>query len=192
MGVFIALYRGINVVGKNSVKMETLRAMHERMGHRQVKSYIQSGNVLFVAKGSTRTIAKQIAVEFAKQFGFAAKVLVVEAKQLAAIVAGNPYSSFAAERPNAVHVGVCQGAPDAAGLTALFSRARTSERFELAQGVVYLHAPDGFGKSKFAAGIERACGVPMTVRNWRTIQTLSKMAEELRKVGAGTGKKNSE
>jgi uncharacterized protein (DUF1697 family) len=187
MGVFVALYRGINVVGRNSVKMESLRAMHERMGHRQVISYIQSGNVIFVAKASAATIARQLTARFAKQFGFAAKVLVVDARQLAAIVAGNPYASIAVERPNTVHVGICQSAPDAAGLTALFTRARTTEAFELGQGVLYLHAPDGFGQSKFASGMERACGVTMTVRNWRTIQTLSKMAEELDKVGAAEG-----
>lgn len=179
MQIFIALYRGINVVGRNSVKMQALRAMHEGLGHRQVQTYIQSGNVIFVAKGKATTVANQIAAEFIRVFGFAAKVLILDAKQLGAIVAGNPYASFAAERANTVHVGICQGAPDANGLTVLFDRARTSELFQIGPGVIYLHAPDGFGKSKFASGMERACGVPMTVRNWRTIQTLAEMAQDL-------------
>ena len=50
-----------------------------------------------------------------------------------------------------------------------------SESFMIGEGIVYLHAPDGFGTSKFAAGMEKACGVPMTVRNWRTIEALWKM-----------------
>lgn len=179
MQIFIALYRGINVVGKNSVKMQALRAMHEDMGHRHVQTYIQSGNVIFVAKGKATTLANQIATEFTRVFGFVAKVLILDAKQLGAIVAGNPYGKFATERANTVHVGICQGAPDTSGLTALFKRARTSELFQVGPGVVYLHAPDGFGKSKFASGMERACGVPMTVRNWRTIQSLAEMAREL-------------
>jgi uncharacterized protein (DUF1697 family) len=183
MGIFIALYRGINVVGKNSVKMQSLRAMHERLGHRQVKTYIQSGNVLFVASGKARTIAEESAAAFAREFDFAPKVLVLDSKQLSAIVAGNPYASAALERPNTVHVGICQGEPDAAGLATLFRKARTTEAFQVGDGVVYLHAPDGFGGSKFAAGMERACGVPMTVRNWRTIETLWKMRMEISRRG---------
>ena len=175
MGIFVALYRGINVVGKNSVKMESLRSMHERLGHGRVKSYIQSGNVVFVARGKAPTIAQRCSSEFTNQFGFSPKVLVLDAKQLSAIITGNPYASFALERPNTVHVGICQGDPDATGVKALFTRARTTEAFQIASGVVYLHAPDGFGQSKFAAGMERACGVAMTVRNWRTIE---KMADE--------------
>jgi uncharacterized protein (DUF1697 family) len=177
MKVFIALYRGINVLGKNSVKMEALRAMHERIGHRDVRSYIQSGNVIFAAKGSAHAIARKTAAEFTREFGFSPKVLILEAGQVHAIVKCNPYTSFAAKRPNTVHCGICQGAPDAGALTAFFTKAgATTEAFESAQEVVYLHAPDGYGKSKFAAGMERVCGVPMTVRNWRTIESLLKIA----------------
>jgi uncharacterized protein (DUF1697 family) len=61
-------------------------------------------------------------------------------------------------------------------LQALLARAGVSEKFTAANGIVYLHAPDGFGTSRFAAGMERACGVPMTVRNWRTVEALWKMA----------------
>jgi uncharacterized protein (DUF1697 family) len=178
MGIFLALYRGINVVGNNSVKMEALRAMHERLGHRQVQTYIQSGNVVFIAKGKAPAIAQQSSSAFSKQFGFSPKVLVLDASQLSAIVAGNPYPSVALERPTSVHVGICQGDPNARGLTALFTRVRTTESFQIAPCVVYLHAPDGFGQSKFASGMERAAGVPMTVRNWRTIQTLATMANQ--------------
>jgi uncharacterized protein (DUF1697 family) len=183
MEIFVALYRGINVVGKNSVKMESLRAMHERLGHRQVNSYIQSGNVVFLAKGKAPTIAEQSAAAFARQFKFAPKVLVLDSKQLSTIVAGNPFANFALKRPNTVHVGICQGDPNADGLAVLFKKVSTTEAFRIAGGIVYLHAPDGFGKSKFASGMERACRVPMTVRNWRTIQTLWKMAQELARCG---------
>ena len=175
MSLFIALYRGINVVGKNSVKMESLRAMHERLGHRDVRSYIQSGNVVFSARGSAAGITRKVAAEFAKEFGFAAKVIVADAERWAAIVAGNPYAKFAARDPKTVHAGVCEGEPSAKDLKALLARTAGTESFAVGKGVVYLHAPDGFGTSKFAAGMERAAGVPMTVRNWRTVETLGKL-----------------
>lgn len=176
MNVFIALYRGINVGGKNPVKMQSLRAMHERLGHLGVNSYIQSGNIVLSANGSTEAIARKAAAEFLKEFGFAARVVVVEAKRWGTIVEGNPYAKFAAENPKTVHVGVCEGEPSAKGLKALLTKTGGSETFVIGKGIIYLHAPDGFGTSKFAAGMEKACGVPMTVRNWRTIEALWKMA----------------
>ncbi len=86
MATFVALYRGINVGGKNSVKMESLCVMHERLGHRHVKSYIQSGNVIFSAKGTSSSIAGKTIAEFAKEFGFAAKILVLTATEWGTIV----------------------------------------------------------------------------------------------------------
>ncbi len=176
MEVFIALYRGINVSGKNPVKMESLRAMHERLGHQGVKSYIQSGNIVFSANGSADAFARKVAAEFAKEFGFAPKVVVVAAKRLGSIVKGNPYAKPVAENPKTVHAGICEGEPSGKGLTALLAETGGSESFAIGKGIVYLHVPDGFGTSKFAARMEKACGVPMTVRNWRTIEALWKMA----------------
>jgi len=177
MPVFIALYRGINVVGKNAVKMERLRAMHERLGHRNVASYIQSGNVIFSAKGVSSAIAPKLTGEFLKEFGFAAKLLLVDAKRWAAIVAGNPYAAFAAANPKTVHLGICDGEPCLEKLTALLKKVGGSEKFVAGDAILYLHAPDGFGTSKFAAGMERACGVPMTVRNWRTVEAILGMVK---------------
>jgi len=176
LAVFIALYRGINVGGNNPVKMESLRAMHERLGHRGVQSYIQSGNVVFSAQGSAEAIARKTQAGFVKEFGFAAKLIVVDATRWRTMVEGNPYAKFAADNPKTVHAGICAGEPSARGLQALLARTGGSETFVIKKGIVYLHAPDGFGTSKFAAGMEKACGVPMTVRNWRTIESLWNMA----------------
>src|SRR5436190_23416579 len=88
-GAFVALYRGINVGGNNPVKMESLRAMHESLGHRAVTSYIQSGNVVFSATGTADAVAKKAAVRFATDFGFAAQVLVVAAAEWRELVREN-------------------------------------------------------------------------------------------------------
>jgi uncharacterized protein (DUF1697 family) len=176
MDVFIVLYRGINVGGKNPVKMESLRALHERLGHQGVKSYIQSGNIVLSVDGLAEAIARKVAAEFVKEFGFAAKIVVVDAKRWGTIVENNPYAKFAADNPKTVHAGICEGEPNATGLKALLTKTGGSETFVIGKGIIYLHAPDGFGTSKFAAGMEKACGVPMTVRNWRTIEALWKMA----------------
>ncbi len=178
MDTFIALYRGINVVGKNVVKMQSLRAMHERLGHKNVRNYIQSGNIVFTAKGTANSIARKTAAEFVKEFGFAAKVIVIDARGWGKIVRNSPYAKHAAGNPRLVHAGICQGEPCAADLAALLARTGRSEAFMVKNSIVYLHAPDGYGKSKFAAGMEKACGVPMTVRNWRTVEALFRMVND--------------
>jgi uncharacterized protein (DUF1697 family) len=73
-------------------------------------------------------------------------------------------------------VAICEGEPNVKGLKELLAKTGGREVFKTGKGIVYLHAPDGFGTSKFAAGMERASGVPMTVRNWRTVEALWKLA----------------
>lgn len=178
MKTYIVLYRGVNVVGKNPVKMKLLRAMHERLGHRNVQSYLQSGNIIVSTRLSPKTVARKSAAAFADTFGFSPKVLVVDAGRWRKVVEGNPYASAAAADPKTVHACICDGEPNAAALRALLQRTGGTETFSVSNGVVYLHAPDGYGKSKFAAGMEKACGVPMTVRNWRTMESLRSMTGE--------------
>jgi|ERR1043165_6468567 uncharacterized protein (DUF1697 family) len=175
MGRFVALYRGINVGGHHPVRMGSLRAMHERLGHRDVASYVQSGNVVFSTRESAASIARRIAPEFAGQFGFAARVIVIGAERWRAVVHDNPFAAFSAKDPRTVHVAFGDTGPDAKGLMALHQRTGGSERIVTKANVIYLHAPDGFGTSKFAAGMEKACGVPITVRNWRTVESLLEM-----------------
>lgn len=177
MGGFVALYRGINVGGKHSVKMEALCALHEGLGHRDVQSYIQSGNVVFLSSGTAAAIAKKLTAAFASEFGFTAKIVLIEAKRWTEIVKSNPHAVFAATNPKLVHLGLCEGEPSAAGLQELLTKTGGTKTFTIGKGIVYLYAPDGFGTSKFAAGMEKAAGVPMTVRNWRTVEALQALVE---------------
>lgn len=180
MDRFIALYRGINVGGRNSVKMEALRALHERLGHKDVSTYIQSGNVVFSAKGQLAPITKKIAAQFESEMGFAARVIAVPAARWTALVQDNPYAKFSAKDPKSVHAAICEGEPSVKGLQALLEKTGGTETFVIKGEVVYLHAPDGVGNSKFAGAMEKASGVAMTARNWRTVESLWKMLEGAR------------
>lgn len=168
VGRYVALYRGINVGGRNAVNMESLRSMHEGLGHRGVKNYIQSGNIVFEGTGAAAAV-RAVSGRFAEEFGFEARVMVVTAGAWGELVRNNPYAKLTAKDPKTVHACVCDGAPDAAGLKALLEKTGGSEAYTVKGRVVYLHAPDGFGTSKFAARLERACGVPITARNWSTV-----------------------
>jgi uncharacterized protein (DUF1697 family) len=176
--IYIALYRGLNVGGGTSVKMEALRALHEQLGHQRVRNYIQSGNIVFRGRGTPASLGRKLSETFAAKFGFAAKVVVVGATRWQEMVAANPYQKLAAADPQKVHLAVCAGEPNAGNLTAILAKTGGRETFQIQKDVIYLHAPDGFGTSKFAAGLEKAAGVALTARNWRTVEALAALAAE--------------
>jgi uncharacterized protein (DUF1697 family) len=140
-----------------------------------VATYIQSGNVVFDARGGAPEVARRLAAAFAGAYGFASHVIVVPRRRWMAVLRGNPYPEVSRESPKAVHVGICDGIPDAAALRRLLEKTGGREQCVPAGSVVYIHTPDGLGRSKFAAGMEKASGVPMTVRNWRTAEVIAEM-----------------
>jgi uncharacterized protein (DUF1697 family) len=98
---------------------------------------------------------------------------------LETVIKQNPFPEAETD-PRALHAGFLASAPERPDLKTLEKLKTASERFRLVGKVFYLHAPDGIGRSKLAARGEKLLGVPMTDRNWRTVLTLEKMAQELR------------
>jgi uncharacterized protein (DUF1697 family) len=181
MKICIALLRGINVGGKNLLPMKELVAMLGDLGAQKVKTYIQSGNVVFAWKDKdTSKLSHQITAEIKRRLGFDPHVLLLELEDLEKVIKQNPFPAEAETDPKALHAGFLAAAPERADLKALESLKSDSERFRLVGKVFYLHAPDGMGRSKLAAKSEKLLGVPMTDRNWRTVLTLWKMAQELK------------
>ncbi len=177
MKTHIALFRGINVGGKNALPMKELSAVLEDLGAQSVQTYIQSGNALFKsAEKDPAGLSRKIAAEIKKRRGFEPHVQLLELRDIQRAVAGNPFPEAAAD-PKTLHLGFLAGAPKSPGLKALEGLKSGSERFKLIGRVFYLHAPQGVGRSKLAANAERLLGVPMTDRNWRTVCKLLEMAE---------------
>jgi len=165
---WIALFRGINVGGHHIVPMKALRDLLEKLGCEEVASYIQSGNVVF--RHQERAAGKMIQVitkAMKSGFGFRPKVLLLTRDQLAGYVKGNPFPAGESE-PKTLHIWFPAEPPSDADLDGLNRLKSKSEKFLLAGGVFYLHAPDGIGRSKLAAKVEKSLGVPATARNWRT------------------------
>jgi uncharacterized protein (DUF1697 family) len=181
MNICIALLRGINVGGKNLLPMKELVAMLGDLGAQKVKTYIQSGNAVFVWKDkNTAKLSNQITAEIKKRRGFDPHVLLLELKDFEKVIQQNPFPAEAEADPKALHAGFLAAAPKSPDLKALESLKSDTERFRLIDRVFYLHAPEGVGRSKLAAKSEKLLGVPMTDRNWRTVLTLWKLAQELK------------
>lgn len=175
METYIALFRGINVGGKNILPMKELVAVLESLGLQDIKTYIQSGNVIFRSKAAdTAPLARKIGVAIKKNHGFEPQVLLLDSAALDKVIRGNPYPEAEAA-PNTLHVNFLATIPPKPDLNALEKIRAESERFHLTGDVLYLHAPDGIGRSKLAAGMERLLRVPMTSRNWNTVSKLKVM-----------------
>lgn len=181
MSTWIALFRGINVGGHNKLPMAALRAELESLGLKDVRTYIQSGNVAFQASGQgDGALEDEIAARIEATHGFRPRVLVLDAQDLRSAMDANPFPEADAE-PKTVHLYFLAGRPSDPNLEALEDLRSTSERFELADRVLYLHTPKGYGTSRLASSIERHLGVEATARNWRTVLKLREMADGARR-----------
>ncbi|MBZ9808201.1 DUF1697 domain-containing protein [Mesorhizobium sp. BR1-1-9] len=174
--VFIALFSGINVGGNRIVRMADLRAFFEDLGFCDVATYVQSGNAVFRSeKGDAATLTKEIEAAFEKKWGFHSRIMVRDLGWVERLVRENPYPEIA-EEPTKLHAYALERAPTAEEVARLAERCTGPERFEIKGDVLYLHAPDGLGKSVFANLIPRTLKVPGTARNWRSVLALLEMA----------------
>jgi uncharacterized protein (DUF1697 family) len=179
MKIYIALFRGINVGGKNTLPMKELVSLLEDLGTRNAKTYIQSGNAVFVSpERDALRLSNKIRSEIKKRRGFEPHVLLLELEDIERAMRNNPFPEAASD-PKALHAGFLASIPEKPNLKALESLKSASERFQLIDKVFYLHAPEGIGRSKLAANVERLLGVPMTDRNWRTVCSIWEMARAL-------------
>lgn len=175
---WIAFFRGINVGGHNPLPMKTLPALLAACGCTDSKTYIQSGNVVFRSSATVARLEQDIAKAVHAEHGHQPRVLILSTRELARAVARNPYPQADAE-PKSLHLFFLAGKPQKAGLEKLAGLCANGEEFALDGSVFYLYAPNGVGKSKLAASVDRALGVETTARNWRTCRTVLEMAEAL-------------
>jgi uncharacterized protein (DUF1697 family) len=178
MQTYIILLRGINVGGNNLVPMKALTQVLMDAGFSQIKTYIQTGNILLQSPHSSHeSDGAQLEQDIAKlidtHFGFTPDIMQLSLSEFSSAAANNPYK----DKPgNTVHCYFCQQlpSPDEARLKAL---ASSTEEYHIQGRVLYLHAPDGIGRSKLAANIEKCLKVPATARNLNTVNKLLQMLE---------------
>lgn len=177
---YVAFLRGINVGRHAQVGMDQLRDLFVALGHTDARTYIRSGNVVFSAPDADDPAHLAAAVEarLAADLGVPATVVLRTSDQLAGIVAHNP---FVDEEPDAskLHVALLADVPSPERVERMETPAGERVRFSLAGPDLYLHYPDGYGRTKFDnAFIEKRLGVASTTRNWNTVTKLAEMAAE--------------
>lgn len=177
MAVYISILRGINVSGKNLIKMELLRQMYEQLHFNNVRSYIQSGNLVFEAKETaTKKLATLIAKEIQNKFGFKVPVLVLKKKELMHIIQNNPFLKDKEKMPNFLHVTFLSSEVKLIDIEEITSKKQENEAIEFHEKAIYLFCPNGYGNTKLNNNfLERKLGVTATTRNWKTTLKLLDM-----------------
>jgi len=183
MATHVALLRGINLGGRNKVAMADLRALVSELGHADVLTYIQSGNVLFTASADAdcAVVALAMTEAISARLGVTAPVVVVTREELGQIHAANPFPGE--PDPKRVHAVVLSGPPGAdltAKLDAAVAQSDAKGARDTAAAVgrtLYLHTPDGYGNSDLSAAVLRIVSSPRasvtgTARNWATMTKL--------------------
>jgi uncharacterized protein (DUF1697 family) len=171
---YAALFRGINVGGKHKVPMADLRALFEAAGATNVRTYIQSGNVVFEAPARVAPkLPERVETELERRFGFRAPIVVRTSDELATVLANNPYLRPDSD-PAKLHVVFLSGPPKAKA--ALDANRSPGDHFTLAGREIYLWLPNGAADTKLTnAYFDSTLGVITTARNWRTVTTLYEM-----------------
>lgn len=178
MKTWIALFRGINMVGKHLLPMKELVVILEGLGARDVKTYHQSGNAVFRHRGKDASmLAARIGAAIKKQYGFEPRVLLLEVEEFVRIMADNPFPEGVSEPE--LCVVLLSDVPEHPNLDELEAVKKESERFALRGKVFYMHAPEGTYRSKLAGRIERSLGVSVTGRAWSTIEKVMAMVKEM-------------
>ena len=176
MNTYIALFRGINVGGKNVLPMKELTAVLEGLGLNKVQTYIQSGNVVFqTTTHSTQELARDIGTAIGKSHKFVPRVLILSIQELQNAIVSNPFPDGENE-PKSLHLFFLESSPASPDIARLASLQTVSERFKLVGTIFYLHAPEGIGRSRLAANAEKALGVMVTARNWRSANAILSLA----------------
>lgn len=173
----VALLRGINVGGKNKLAMPALVAEFERAGCRAVRTYIQSGNVLFEAPASVvARLAARLADSLEKRFGLRLVPVLRTAVEFERAAAGNPFLRRGID-PKFLHVAFLADRPKPAALRSLDPHRSPPDEFEVAGREIYLHCPGGVARTRLTnAYFDARLSTTTTVRNWRTVTKLVEMA----------------
>lgn len=177
MPTFIALLRGVNVGGRNKIPMQELRALCGSLGWTDVRTYIQSGNVIFRAGAVASALEDVLEHTIQRDLGLSIPVLVRAAADWPVYVRGNPFHDFSRTEPNRVMLALSKRPPRHTAVDELRERAEDGEQIARVGDALWFYYAGGAGKSKLSPTlVDRLVGSPVTARNWRTVLKLDELA----------------
>jgi uncharacterized protein (DUF1697 family) len=180
MPVIISMLRGINVGASNRIKMDALRGVYEALGLEDVRTYVQSGNVVFYTEqGDLAGLASRIEDGIERAFGFRSTVILRSAADMTDVVARNPF----AERPDLdgakLLVTFLAFDPDPELIERIRALRTDLEEVYIDGRELFVYFPNGIAKSKLPANLDKILKIPSTSRNWNSVTKMLEMAETL-------------
>lgn len=180
MAAIISMLRGVNVGGHNMIKMDALRALYESLKFEHVQTYVQSGNVVFTTKEKNlSTLAASIESAIEKKYGFRPAVILRTGAEMKDVIARNPFAKRRDVEPAKLAV-------------IFFAEELSAEQRKQVEAIkvgpeeskafpreLYIYFPDGIGRSKLPAAMDRVMKKTGTARNWNSVTKLMGMAEKL-------------
>jgi uncharacterized protein (DUF1697 family) len=173
----VALMRGINLAGKNSLPMKDLVAIFEAAGCKDLRTYIQSGNVIYRAPAAKAAkLPAVVAKAILEKHGLKVPVVTRTASELAAAAQTNPFLKKGADE-SALHVVFLADEPAQAQVSALDAQRSPPDCFTCVGREIYLSCPNGLGRSKLTTSyFDAKLETTSTIRNWRTVLKLVELA----------------
>lgn len=172
---YLLLFRGVG--GATQLPVAPLREALTKAGFLDATTYINSGNALVRSPLPRAKVIAMVAEVCKKKFGFDKAIFAPTAAEWEAVIAHNPFPKMAEGRH--VHAALLAEPPAPAAIQALLSLAVGGEDLKVVKGVAYIHTPNGFGTSTFAARFDKGIGVVNTARNWNTVLKMSELAQGL-------------
>jgi uncharacterized protein (DUF1697 family) len=174
----LALLRGINVGGKASLPMRELTAIFAALGARSVRTYIQSGNVLFDAPDPA-SLVLAVTSEIAARFGYPGRIVLRSATELRDAFAHNPFVGSGSAAPESLHVYFLADRPSPAAVQALDPKRSPGDTFVVREREIFLHLPSGMARTRLTnAYFDAQLKTVSTARNWKTVGKLVEMLDE--------------
>ncbi|WP_333663370.1 DUF1697 domain-containing protein [Chishuiella changwenlii] len=177
--IYIAILRGINVSGKNSIKMIDLKNLFESLNFNHITTYIQSGNIVFNSDSEDKKeLKKLISLQIEKIFNLKVPVLVLKIDDLREIISQNPFSTD--KETSFIHFTFFDNQPDFDNIQIIESKIAMNEEIVINNNVAYIYCPNGYGKTKLTNNfLENKLKTTATTRNYKTTNELLKIAESI-------------
>jgi uncharacterized protein (DUF1697 family) len=182
VAVYVSMLRGINVGAHKRIKMDTLRQSFEALGFEKVKTFIQSGNVVFkTGKLSTITLSKRIEARILSDVGFPVSVVSRTVDEMCDTIENNPFVKDRGIDQEKLHVMFLSATPAPPALEKLEALTAPPDQFRCLGKEIYLYLPNGTAESKLMKSpLDRVLSVVTTTRNWRTVNSVHKMCQDCR------------
>ncbi len=181
MITYISLLRGINIGGHKKIKMDSLRENFSSLGYNNIKTYIQSGNILFCSKEEDKTkLEKDISSMIMDKYGFDIPVLVLNSAELNEVINNNPFANSINYNKEFIHITFLSNEAKEINFKEIDCKKESEDEYKIINKAIYLYLPKGYGNTKIHNNFfEKLLKTQATTRNWKTCIELLEMSKQL-------------